>query len=160
MIRLAGIEDCEAIGDLWLDMVEYHRAFDPTMFRPNPAGASMYAQRIEQRLADPLTHVLVVEIKRQIIAYALGMIADITTDVFEPLRSGLLADIFVSSGYRRLGWGRKLIERMMIWFRSQDVNHFEWHVSAGNAEAIAFWQSFGATTTMLRMRAELAGEDE
>ena len=159
MIRLAGIEDCDSIGELWLEMVQYHRAFDPQMFRPNPAGAKMYAGRIEQRLADPLTHVLVAEIDRQIIAYALAMIADITTDVFEPFRSGLLADIFVSSNYRRHGWGRKLIERMMIWFRSQDVRHFEWHVSANNAGAIAFWRSFGATTTMLRMRAELAGED-
>lgn len=160
MIRSARVDDCKQIGELWLEMVEFHRAFDPEMFRPNPAGASMYAQRIEQRLADSLTHVLVIEIERQIVAYAMGMIADITTDVFEPLRSGLLADIFVAADYRRLGWGKKLVERMMIWFRSQNVKHFEWHVSASNTAAIAFWRSFSATTTMLRMRAELAGDDE
>ena len=160
MIRLANIKDCEPIGVLWLQMVQFHQTFDPTLFRPNPAGASMYGQRIEQRLADPLTRVLVLEIDRQVVGYALGMIADITTDVFEPLRSGLLADIFVAADYRRLGWGRKLIERMMIWFRSQDVTHFEWHVSASNTAAIQFWRSFGAKTTMLRMRADLPGGDE
>ena len=160
MIRLAREEDAEQIGSLWLEMVDHHHAFDPHLFRASPSGARMYAQQIEQRLDDPGTRVLVVELERAIVAYGLGMIADITTDVFEPLRSGLLADIFVSPRYRRLGWGRKLVERMMLWFRSEDVQHFEWHVSAGNSGAISFWRSIGGKTTMLRMRAELAGADE
>lgn len=160
MIRLARAEDVERIGTLWLDMVNYHRTLDPHLFRASRSGAKMYAQRIEQRLADPRTRVLVVEIDHDIVAYALGMIADITTDVFEPLRSGLLADIYVTPDYRRRGWGRRMVQRLMLWFRSLDVQHFEWHVSAGNSGAISFWRSIGGTTTMLRMRAEVAGDDK
>ena len=157
MIRLARADDVDQIGRLWLEMVELHKAFDPLIFHAATDGADLYAQRILQRLSDPFTRVLVAESDAQVVAYALAMIADITTEMFVPLRTGLLADIYVRAEERRHGLGSQLVERMMLWFRSQDVRHFEWHVSANNPAALAFWRSMGGVTTMLRMRADIGG---
>ena len=159
MIRLARKEDTTRIGELWLAMVEHHQEFDPLMFRASATGAELYSQRVMQRLEDPQTHIIVAEVEEDIVAYSLGMIADITTEMFQPLRCGLLADIYVSSHFRRRGLGRQLVERMMIWFRSQGVRQFEWHVSAGNTVAMEFWHAIGGKTTLHRMRAEIAGDD-
>ena len=80
--------------------------------------------------------------------------------MFEPLRCGLLADIYVAEAYRRRGLGRALVERLCLWFRDQKVAHFEWHVSAKNHEALEFWNDFGGEITILRMRAQIPGNEK
>ena len=159
MIRLAEAADAERIGDLWAEMVAYHAALDPLTFRPADGGAERYARGILDRLGDADARLLVAEMDGVVVGYVNGVIADITTELFMPLRCGLLADIYLQAAYRRRGLGKQLVERLMIWFRSRRVNHFEWHVSAGNHEALAFWRAIGGETTMLRMRASIPEVD-
>ncbi len=157
MIRLALETDAERIGKLWTEMVLYHHQFDDTTFRAAENGAALYSRSIRDRLQDPKARILVVEKRGEIVGYVSGVIADITTEMFEPLRCGLLSDIYISEAYRRQGLGRQLVERLCLWFRHQDVTHFEWHVSARNRAALAFWQAIGGETTILRMRAQISG---
>ncbi len=152
-IRLAIEADAAQIGALWAQMVAHHAQFDATIFRPAENGAALYAQGIRERLRDPHARVLVAEVDGALVGYVNGIIADITTEMFLPLRCGLLADICVARAYRRRGLGRQLVERLALWFRAQDVQYFEWHVSAQNQAALAFWRAIGGETTMLRMRA-------
>ncbi len=158
MIRLARESDARRIGELWEEMVAYHAQFDAFTFRAAENGAQLYERRLLERLGDPLSRVLVAEADGEVAAYASAMIADITTEMFQPLRCGLLADIYVSPTYRRRGLGRGLVERLCLWFRDQDVSRFEWHVSARNREALEFWEALGGEPTILRMRAKLPGE--
>lgn len=160
MIRLAEAADAERIGDLWAEMVAYHAALDPETFRPAEYGAERYARSVLDRLRDSDARVLAAEIDGAVVGYVNGVIADITNDLFLPLRCGLLADIYVQAPFRRRGLGRQLVERLMTWFRARGVNHFEWHVSAGNHEALAFWRAIGGETTMLRMRASIPEVDQ
>ena len=159
MIRLAEAADAERIGELWAEMVNYHAVLDSQTFRPARAGAELYASSIGARLADTDARVLVVELDGEVVGYVNGVIANITTEMFMPLRCGLLADIYLRAPYRRRGLGRQLVERLMLWFRSQGVWSFEWHVSARNHEALAFWKAIGGETTMLRMRAAIPEEN-
>ncbi|MYD08431.1 MAG: GNAT family N-acetyltransferase [Chloroflexi bacterium] len=158
MIRLALESDARRIGQLWAEMVAYHAQFDAFTFRVAANGAALYERRLLERLDDPLSRVLVAEADGEVAAYASAMIADITTEMFQPLRCGLLADIYVGEPWRRRGLGRRLVERLCLWFRDRDVAHFEWHVSARNREALAFWKAIGGEPTILRMRASVPGE--
>ncbi len=158
MIRLAQRRDADRIGQLWAEMVAHHERFDPLMFRPADSGAALYAQSVRDRLADPRARILVAELDGAVVGYVSGIIADITTEIFRPLRSGLLSDIYIAEAYRRRGLGMALVEHLALWFRDQDVRHFEWHVSAKNDEALAFWRRIGGETTILRMRAEIDRE--
>jgi len=158
MIRLAEASDAERIGELWSEMVAYHAELDAQTFRPAERGAELYARGILDRLNDPQARVLVLEMDGEVAGFINGVVADITTEMFMPLRCGLLADIYLRAAYRRRGFGRQLVERLALWFRSQGVDHFEWHVSARNQAALAFWRSIGAETTMLRMRAAIREE--
>lgn len=160
MIRLATQQDTQRIGELWLEMVNFHRQFDETMFQASEKGAEYYRRSIADRLADPQTRVLVAEIDGQVIGYVLGMIVNITPQMFVPVSSGFLADIYVMEAYRKQGIGRELVERLVLWFQSHDVKYFEWHVSKKNQDAVEFWKSIGGEITMLRMRAMIQGEDE
>ncbi|MCY3781096.1 MAG: GNAT family N-acetyltransferase [Chloroflexi bacterium] len=159
MIRLAVDGDAERIGEMWAEMVHYHAQFDAATFRPSALGPGLYSRGIRERLSDPLARILVVEQKGEVVGYVSGIIADITTELFQPLRCGLLADIYVSEAYRRRGFGRQLVERICLWFRDQEVAHFEWHVSAKNKAALNFWKAIGGETTILRMRAHVPGRE-
>lgn len=158
MIRLAQESDARRIAELWEEMVAYHAQFDASTFRAAANGAAMYERRLLERLGDPQSRVLVAVASGEVAAYASAMIADITTEMFLPLRCGLLADIYVGEPYRRRGLGRELVERLCLWFRDCEVSHFEWHVSANNHEALAFWEAIGGEPTILRMRASVPGE--
>ncbi len=157
MIRLAEANDAARIGEMWAEMVQHHAEFDPATFRATENGADLYAQSIRDRLGDPTARVLVAENGGEVVGYVSGIIADITTELFLPLRCGFLADIYVSQAYRRKGLGRELVERLCLWFRDQEVAHYEWHVSAKNRAALAFWRALGGETTILRMRAPAPG---
>ncbi len=159
MIRLASVSDAERIGEMWAEMVSYHAQFDPLTFRATENGADLYAHSVRQRLNDPQSRILVVEDRGRLVGYISGIIADITTEMFQPLRCGLLADIYVCEEYRRRGLGRQLVERLCLWFSDQAVAHFEWHVSARNQAALAFWDALGGETTILRMRAGVPGRE-
>ena len=155
MIRLASADDAQRIGELWLEMVRFHRQFDPMLFNASEKGAEFYQQSIVSRLNDPNTRVLVAEEDGQVIGYVLGMIADIMAEVFQPIRSGFLAVIYVQEDYRRRGIGKELVERLVLWFQSKDVAYYEWHVAQKNSKAVEFWESMGGEVTMLRMRAKI-----
>lgn len=157
MIRLAVESDAERIGLMWSEMVAYHARFDAATFRAAENGADLYASSVRDRLQDPSARILVVEIDKEVVGYVSGIIADITNELFQPLRCGLLADIYVCEAFRRQGLGQALVERLCLWFRDQDIAHFEWHVSARNQAALAFWNAIGGETTILRMRAKVPG---
>ena len=159
MIRLAVECDAERIGEMWAEMVQFHAQFDAAAFRPAAQGPALYARAIRERLSDPLARILVAEQNGAVVGYVSGAIADITTELFQPLRCGLLADIYVCQAHRRRGVGRQLVERLCLWFRDQEVTYFEWHVSAKNQAALNFWAAIGGENTMLRMRAQVPGRE-
>ena len=158
MIRPANAKDSDAIADLWQAMVDYHNEIDPLLFRAATDGARRYASSVCERLDDPWSRVLVAAVDGAVVGYAFAMIADITTEFYEPTRSGLLLDLCVSAGQRRHGIGTQLVNEMRRWFVECEVDRFEWHVSAENHAALAFWRSIGGRATMLRMRAECGSE--
>ena len=159
MIRLAQAADAPRISQLWMEMVAYHAQFDPQTFRAAENGAEAYAQFIESRLQNADARVLVAERDGALVGYALGAVANISTGLYLPLRSGMILDIFVCPAQRRGGIGRALVERLALWFRAQGVDQFQAHVSAQNPLALGFWRAVGAETTMLLMRATLPGDE-
>ncbi len=155
MIRLATSGDAKRIGELWLEMVNFHQQFDEMMFKASENGAEFYESSVLSRLHDKQTRILVAEVDGEVVGYVLGMLVNITPEMFAPVRSGFLADISVTDAYRRQGIGRDLVERLALWFQSQNVTYFEWHVSEKNHAAVEFWKSIGGETTMLRMRTNI-----
>ena len=154
MIRTANAHDVDAIGEMWLQLVAYHRQMDPeNMPDSAPDGARRYAVRIGDSLDDTHTHVFVAEDNGHIVGYVMGVIVDMLPETFSAARSGFLADIYVLQEYRGQGVGRSLVEVLLAWFQGRSVTHYEWFVAEKNAEARAFWQKVGGIDVMIRMRA-------
>ena len=158
VIRVATVADTPAIGDLWQQLVDYHREIDAELPEATPKGSMLYARRIADRLDDPQTRVLVAADSEKLVGYVLGMVVNLTPDIFEQEPTGFLADIFVAADYRQQGIGSRLVDALARWFREQNLPYYEWHVAAANHNARAFWKRVGGDETMIRMRSYLGDE--
>lgn len=154
-VRRARDADVDAIGGLWQLLVEFHNPLDPALPHAAVEGARRYARRVRSHLDDPMACVLIAEQDGSVIGYVLGVVIDLSPEMFEQERTGFLADIFVDERYRRLGAGRALMDALTDWFSAQGLQSYEWYVAARNAEGMAFWQAMGGQPLMIRMRASL-----
>lgn len=155
VIRPATSDDADAIGRMWSALVVYHTDMDDALPSAAVFGERRYARRLMDRLDDPLTRVLVAECGGELVGYVLGVIVDITADVFEQPPSGILADIYVTDAYRLHGVGRAMVEALSAWFTEHGLTAYEWHVAARNPAGVAFWKAMGGREVMIRMRADL-----
>lgn len=158
IIRPITPDDTDTIAEMWLELVEYHRNLDADLPAAAPGGEHRYARRIMERLDDPYTCGLVAEEDGQVVGYVLGMIVDLMQDIFAQQPGGFLADIYVEPAFRNRGVGRALVEALRSWFRQSGVQSFDWHVSAYNPNALAFWRAVGGRDVMMRMRAEVGAK--
>lgn len=159
MIRPAKVNDLEAIGALWAELVAYHRQLDDAMPEAAPDGPMLYADRLYDRLDDPNTQAIIAEHDGQVVGFAVGMVVELLPDIFLSEKSGFLADIYVKSEFRGRGFGKALVKVMEEWFLLHGVGHYEWSVAYANQHGRAFWESIGGDNVFLRMRKQL-GDDE
>ena len=94
------------------------------------------------------------------IGYILGAVVDLHADLFEPVDSGFIADLFVDPAYRQRGIGRRLVETINDWFQEQGVRYTELQVAAANRAGVAFWESVGGQPITVRVRMDVAGTPE
>ena len=160
VIRPVIPSDAPAIAQLWESLVVYHQKLDDALPGAAPNGSGRYTKRLLQHLDDQYTRAFVAEDDGKIVGFILGMVVDLLPDIFAQEPGGFLADIYVDTDYRRSGIGRSLVESLMQWFREHDVTHFDWHVAAHNADALAFWHSIGGREVMIRMRASLGDKND
>jgi GNAT superfamily N-acetyltransferase len=159
MIRPAKAADSERIGELWLELIEFHRQLDPYMPLAAKDGNQRYAQRIRHSLNDTYQRVLVAEEHGELLGYVTGMIMDIVPEMFVAERAGVIGDIYVMAEARGQGIGTALMQVMKDWFKLRGVTYYEWSVATANKSGVRFWETtMQGTPIMVRMRASLDDE--
>jgi len=130
-----------AILRLWTEFIDYHRDFEPIFTRTEGAEA-----RFEEHLRKSMDRedaiVLVAIEAGQPIAYALAMISRFSPAVNEKM-VGYIADLQVTSSYRRKGIGSLMLQRVLDWYDSQGIKRIHLGVVNANDAASSFWQKHG-----------------
>jgi GNAT superfamily N-acetyltransferase len=153
IIRPAKVEDAERIGQLWLELVAYHRQLDDNMPLPARDGHLRYASRIRHALNDSYQRILVAEDDGEVIGYVYGMVIDLVPEMFLTERAGMVGDIYVEQEHRGTGIGKALMHTMQDWFRLRGVRYYELSVASANQPGIRFWQhTMHGQSIMIRMR--------
>jgi GNAT superfamily N-acetyltransferase len=134
-IRPAEERDIDAIFDLIRGLAAYEKLSDRVTGNTELLRSHLFGER-------PYAEAIVAEIDRLAIGFAL-FFHNYSTFLTQP---GLyLEDVFVQPEYRRQGVGKALISAVAKIAVDRGCGRLEWSVLEWNQNAIAFYQSLGAT---------------
>jgi len=152
-IRPATQRDVEAIGDLWVELMNYHATLDPR-FCVARNGRINYIRQLQKALRDENFQVLVAVDGRRVIGYVLGYIGQ-NPPIFPNPRFGFIADVCVTQTQRRRGVGERLVREICRWFRVRELDNVQMNVAHHNPQSQAFWRKLGGTDYLDHMWIDL-----
>ncbi|BCM93732.1 hypothetical protein IAD21_05623 [Abditibacteriota bacterium] len=144
-MRPATDADVEAIGELWWEMMEFHRSLLPVPLTTTEEASAQQQKYLLERLRDEDALVLVVEVDGRVAGYLRASVGQYPS-LYEPHPYGSIAELCVSVEYRRLGLGEALFRAAGAWFKSRAVGHIEVTTMTANPVSNAFWEKMGFAT--------------
>ncbi len=149
-IRRMDATDLSRVTELWRQLVHCHVALDKRLPEMANDGAEKWQGRLSELLDDPTCRVLVAEVDGDLVGFVTGFIR-YAPEVFAPLKTGNVADIYVLPDRRRQGVAGRLLSALSIWFRDEQVEHIEMSVVNANPAAVGFWRGVGAVPFTARL---------
>ena len=147
-IRAAVPADVPAIVGLIRELAEFEHLSHLVKVTPQSLEPHLFGAR-------PVAEALVVELDRQVVAFAL-FFTNFSTFLGQP---GLyLEDLYVQPAHRRCGIGRALLRQLATLAVQRQYGRFEWSVLDWNQDAISFYTSMGATLMTDWRICRVAGE--
>ena len=147
-IRAAVPADVPAIVGLIRELAEFEQLSHLVKVTPQSLEPHLFGVR-------PVAEALVVELDRQVVAFAL-FFTNFSTFLGQP---GLyLEDLYVQPAHRRAGIGRALLRQLATLAVQRQYGRFEWSVLDWNQDAISFYASMGATLMTDWRICRVAGE--
>ncbi len=160
-IREAELSDLAEIGDLWVELMDYHKKLDP-FFTRSPQGAELFKKHLSKQLELEQAAVFVavdVDVdSAKVAGYTVVSISEYPP-VFQKTRYGIISDLAVTKDCRGKGTGKLLFHTARQWFLKNDIDRIELRVADTNASACGFWRKMGFTsfmTTMYRKESDLS----
>jgi GNAT superfamily N-acetyltransferase len=141
-VDFATRDDLPAMADLLHELFTLEADFQPErdkqlaglrMILDNPALGRLFVLRVDGRIAGMANALITV-------STALGA----------PVL--LLEDVIVSRAYRGSGLGRRLVEQVFDWARSQGMARVTLLADQDNAPALAFYESLGFEKSAMAVR--------
>jgi ribosomal protein S18 acetylase RimI-like enzyme len=155
-IRKAVPADRAAIGELWWEMMVFHRECDARAFRlkPQAEAIEIWLKHLAECMEDEKQIVLVADAGSGLGGFAMGRLGE-DPPCFDLPPHAFVTNFFVSERLRRRGIGRRLYEALAEHFREQGVEEIRLGVAARNPLSNAFWREIGFEPAMVTMRRAL-----
>jgi len=150
-IRKAEPSDLTEIGDLWIELMDYHKELDP-FFTRSSQGAEVFNEYLSKQLESEQAAVFVAVDSAKMAGYTVVNISEYPP-VFQKSRYGVISDMAVTKNCRGKGIGELLFRETQHWFAENNIDRIELRVSDANRNACGFWKKMGFTsfiTTMYR----------
>jgi len=137
-IRKAASVDLDAIGNLWQELMDFHRRLDPH-FILSPDSHARFMEFISHHIKSDVSCVLVAEEgSKALVGYCLAALAK-HPPVFDRRDYGIVFDLAVTERCRRQGIGERLYSTAEAWFADRGIRRVEVQVAVSNEISAAFW---------------------
>lgn len=152
-IRLATLDDLDALCDLGGDVQEGHLAARPDVFKPHVVTPEMRAEYAAS-IADENEFLYIGEVNGEAIGYILAQIIrrPETSYTYE-LNYLYIDQMSVGARHRSAGYGEQLMQRVFDLAKELGFSRVGLNVWAFNERAIAFYKRQGFAVRDLRMEA-------
>ncbi|MEA3267417.1 MAG: GNAT family N-acetyltransferase [Candidatus Fermentibacteria bacterium] len=150
-IRKAELSDLTEIGDLWIELMDYHKELDPFYTR-SPQGSELFKEYLAKQMKSSQAAIFVTVDSEKVAGYTVVSISEYPP-VFQKSRYGIISDLAVTKHCRGKGTGKLLFQTSQQWFSKNNIDRIELWVSDANVNACGFWRKMGFTpfiTTMYR----------
>lgn len=134
IFRLIDKQQFSLIRELWEELNKIH--YNDSVNFKNYFESFTFDQRIKafESIEDKYIRIEIVQIKDEIIGYC---ISTITNEI------GDIQSLFIDSEYRSHGFGEKLVNNALSWFRSADCNRYQVTVAEGHESVFGFYKKMG-----------------
>ncbi len=133
-IKEAEVSDVLLIHQLITELAEYEKLLHQMVATPELLAEHLFG-------LNPIAHVLLAYEKDEPIGFALYFY-NFSTFIG---KSGIyLEDIYVKKSYRAKGYGKALLDKIILKAKEQDCGRVEWSVLNWNTPAIDFYIKMGA----------------
>ena len=151
IIRKASSKDQLALLNLEQKVVEAERPFNKTI---KPENAFYYD--LNNLIADDVSHLMVAEIKGQIIGSGYAQIRA-SKQSLNHTQHAYLGFMYVEPDYRGLGINKLIMENLIEWSKQQGIFDMYLDVYDGNEAAIRAYEKVGFVKSLVEMQLNLGG---
>ncbi|MEI7777221.1 MAG: GNAT family N-acetyltransferase [bacterium] len=154
LIKRADISDLQAIQKLNAELCEKeNREFDETInpeFPFSKGGEEYFRARIEREDG----FVLVIKEGENAVGYLVGGIVE-PEDYRSIIKMAELENMYVQENLRGQGLGGKLVDQFESWCKGKGVTRIRVIASAGNSDAIKFYEAHGSKKVSITLEKDL-----
>jgi ribosomal protein S18 acetylase RimI-like enzyme len=149
-IRPATPSDQEPLGRFGGALMRQHHASDPRRFIQVEHPEAGYGRFLVSQISNPNSLVLVAEHDGAVVGY---VYADVESTNWMELRGpcGVVQDVYVDDGARRLGAGRALMHAAIEWIHSKGRAQVVLLTKTRNEHAQRLFTTLGFRPTMVEM---------
>ncbi|MEO7715727.1 MAG: GNAT family N-acetyltransferase [Capsulimonas sp.] len=152
IVRAAVRDDIPTIVSLWRVLQETNALHDPYL-TPGPDAEAWFREYLKARI-DGEIGIFVAVRAGEVVGYTFGQIVQRPT--LAAGECGYIADLCVRPDSRGHGIGRRLYERLRLWFIDNDVHNIEVQVVRANPASQAFWRKMGFGEFLKTLRTEIS----
>lgn len=154
IIRDLQEKDLPEVKIIFNEFVQHHVKYDRTFEKVSDAD-QMWADYIhESHTTKDDFRVLIAEIEGQVVGFCLGYVAE-RPPIYKSKRIGMIGNIAVKEGYKRLSIGQQLFAEIKTWFKAQGIDLIETEVAISNPQSMGFWTKVGGRSFITRMEIKI-----
>jgi ribosomal protein S18 acetylase RimI-like enzyme len=136
-IKQGNIDNLDLIRPLWEKLNQLHLDLSPHFKnRFQEMNWNKRKRKLLERSKDILFDYVIVENGSKIVGYCISTIDK------EDSKIGEIDSIFIDEAYRKSGLGKKLVDKAILWLKSNNTETQKLLVGVGNEQVFDFYKQF------------------
>jgi len=111
---------------------------------------SGYEEHLKNLMAEADTLVLVALDNGKVVGLSIAQVRK-SSPAFKRGRFGFIDEMAVKAEYRRRGVGTQILEKILDWFKSRNIDMVELDIAAANQVGYPFWKKHGFRAYLHRL---------
>lgn len=137
------------IVEVWEEFALFHEDMDPRYPMVDNVRSG-YKEHLREMMAAEDTLVLVALNEGKVVGYSVAQIRK-SSPAFQREKYGFIEEMAVKADYRRRSIGEQMLEKILDWFKSRNIDMIELEVAAANQVGYPFWEKHGFKDYLHRM---------
>ncbi len=148
-MRQANIDDVDKINEIFsegiLQELKFQYSSNAKIKKEFEWEVKNHKKYINKDLKDKNQYWIVLELNGLVIGFGSSYIKD---------GKGVVESVYVDKGFRRKGYGIKIVKELLRWIRSKKVRVIESNLFVKNLPSLKLHEKLGFKSYMFRMRLE------